>query len=258
VSGALLLTYHGVENGPPPLFVEPALLREHLDCLLATGAAVLTVREVAAGLREGGLPQRAVALTFDDAFASVVEHAAPLMAERDMRATVFAVVGRLGGTNTWSTQPSRVPQRRLAGADDLRQLAEAGWEIGSHGFEHLPLSEVDDRIARRELIDSRTELEQRLGRSVTSFAAPYGAAPTGHARRLLEQTYAAGCSGGIGRAVGGTDPWALPRVDAHYLRSPERLRRAARGGLARYLACRRVGAGMRRRVVKDYVKVPPR
>jgi peptidoglycan/xylan/chitin deacetylase (PgdA/CDA1 family) len=238
--------------------VEPGLLREHLDCLLGIGAVLLTVGEVAARLREGRLPERAVALTFDDAFASVVEQAAPLLAERDIRATVFAVAARLGTTNAWSTQPSRVPRRRLAGAEDLRQLSEAGWEIGSHGWEHLPLSEVDDRLARRELVDSRTELEQRLGAPVTSFAAPYGTAPVGYTRALLERTYAAACSGGIGLAVHGTDPWALPRVDVHYLRRPELLRRVALGGLRPYLACRRLGAEVRRRAVKDHAGVPRR
>jgi peptidoglycan/xylan/chitin deacetylase (PgdA/CDA1 family) len=87
---ALILTYHAVERGPAPLCVDPGLFREHLDVLAGAGAAVLTVSQVAEAVRGGALPERAVAITFDDGFAGVAEHAAEALAERGMRATRWA------------------------------------------------------------------------------------------------------------------------------------------------------------------------
>ena len=111
---AVVLTYHAVEDGPAPLCIDPELFRAQLDCLLEVGAEALTISGLAACLRDGTLPARAVALTFDDGCASVARTAAPLLAERGLTATVFCVAGHLGGQNDWPTQPNGMPSLALA------------------------------------------------------------------------------------------------------------------------------------------------
>jgi peptidoglycan/xylan/chitin deacetylase (PgdA/CDA1 family) len=249
---ALILTYHAVEPGPPPLCTDPALFREQLDVLTDADATVLTVGGIADSLRQGTLPPRAVAISFDDGFASVAEHAAPALAERGLPATVFCVAGALGRTNDWPSQPARAPRRPLAGAPELRELRDAGMEIGSHGVEHAPLTGAPERLARREVVDSRAMLEDVVAGPVRSFAYPYGAAPSAAAERLVRETYAAACGTDLGSVPGGADPFRLPRVDAYYVRRPELLGRAVQGSLGAYLTLRRVGARSRRLVVKDY------
>lgn len=251
---ALVVTYHAVDRLAGPLSVEPALLREHLDCIAGAGALTLTVSQLASAIRDGTLPERAVVLTFDDAFASVVDAAAPLLAERGQCATVFAVAGAIGRTNAWPTQPPSAPTASLADVHGLSALAQAGWEIGSHGTEHAPLGRVGDEVARREIADSRATLEQLLQVDVSSFALPYGDEPGSAARVLLRETYAAACTTRLGYAHAGTDPWAIARVDAHYVRRPELLRRAIDGSAARYLRMRGVAARARRLVRKDFVE----
>lgn len=254
---ALVLVYHGVEAGPPPLFLEPALFRRHVECLVEAGATALTVGELARLLEAGRpLPERAVAITFDDAFGSVVDHAAPVLIEYGLPATVFAVAGYLGGRNDWPSQPSGVPRRPLAGAADLAELARAGFEIGSHGTAHLPLTSADAAVARRELVDSRQLLEDSLGVPVTSFAYPYGATPSVAALAIARSAYR--CAGNVAfeRVDHGHDLFALPRVDAHYLSRPALLRRAALGSLGPYLRVRKAGARLRRVFAPDHVGVP--
>jgi peptidoglycan/xylan/chitin deacetylase (PgdA/CDA1 family) len=250
---ALILTYHAVQNGPAPLCVDPDLFREHLDVLADAGASVLTVGQIAEAVRGGTLPDRAVAITFDDGFTSVGEHAAPLLAERGMSATIFAVAGALGGTNDWPTQPGAAPRRPLLSAAALADLAGAGHEIGSHGIEHAPLSIAAPAALRREIVDSRAALEDAVGRPVRSFAYPYNAVPGPAGRELVRATYAAACAGGLSTVRTGADPWRLARVDSHYLRRPELLGRAVAGELDTYLLLRRVGARSRRLISKDYV-----
>lgn len=244
---ALVLVYHGVEAGPPPLFLEPALFRRHVECLAEAGAAGLTLGELARRLATGDpLPERAVSITFDDAFSSVVERAAPVLLEYGLPATVFAVAGHLGGTNDWPSQPPGVPRRPLARASDLAELARAGFEIGSHGMEHAPLTSADATVARRELVDSRRRLEDAVGVRVTSFAYPYGSAPPPAALALTESSYSCACAVAFDLAGDGADLYALPRVDVHYVRRPALLRRALLGSLGPYLRVRRVGAAARR------------
>jgi peptidoglycan/xylan/chitin deacetylase (PgdA/CDA1 family) len=251
-SSALILTYHAVEDGAPPLCVDPGLFAEHLDVLADAGAVVMTVSDVAEKLRRGDLPERAVALTFDDGFATVAEHAAPLLAERGMSATVFAVAGALGGVNDWPSQPGGAPRRPLLGGRELVDLARAGLEIGSHGVEHAPLSLAGPEAIRREIVRSREMLEQVLQRPVRSFAYPYNALAGPEGRELVRSTYASACGGGMSIVRPGANPWRLARVDAHYLRRPELLRRALEGSLDVYLRFRRIGAGARRLVKKDF------
>jgi peptidoglycan/xylan/chitin deacetylase (PgdA/CDA1 family) len=252
----LVLTYHAVDAGPAPLCVDPGLFREHLDVLADAGARTMTVSELAAAVRSDELPTGAVAITFDDGFVTVAEHALPMLLERGQTATVFAVAGALGGRNDWSSQPPGAPTRPLASVHELGELARAGIEIGSHGFHHAPLTGANSAVARREVLGSREHLEQSLGRPVRSFAYPYGAAPTREARQLVRDTYDAGCATQLATVKGGVDPLWLPRVDVHYVRRPERLRRAFEGSLEAYLLLRRTGARTRRVVRKDYRRAP--
>ncbi len=248
----LVLTYHAVEAGPAPLCLEPDLFSRHAEAIAASGVAVLTVSEVAAALRSGRLPERAVAITFDDGFASVVEHAAPLLSAHGLRATVFAVAGHLGGANDWPTQAGWAPRLPLATADDLSAMGREGWEIGSHGVEHAPLRDASEDVARREVVESRSRLEQALGVSVGSFAWPYGAKPSAPGAGLVARTYDAACAAGPAVVRHSSDPLAVPRIDIHYLRSAERLRRALEREPHAYLALRRAAGNLRQAVRSDY------
>ena len=252
-TSGLILTYHAIEPGPGPLFVEPGLFRRHLDCLVAEGARVMKLSELAAAARSGRIPERAVAITFDDGFASVVEDAAPLLEERGFPATVFCVAGHVGTENDWPTQPADAPRRRLAGQRELQELVRAGLEIGCHGFEHAPLDDLDGPDLEDELVTARALLEWAVDRPVRSLAYPYGVPPGPAARRVIREFYDTACAGGPETVAPGADPLALPRVDAYYLLHPVLLAQAVRGSLGPYLRARRMVARARRTIAKDYV-----
>ena len=251
----LVLTYHGIERGPAPLFITPRQFARQLEVLSELDASVMTVSALAAALRAGQLPRRAVALTFDDAFASVAEHAAPLLARYGWPATVYCVSGHIGGFNDWPSQPSSVPRRALASEAQLRHLAAAGWEIGAHTRSHLPLGQVVQPQLTDEVVRVRGELEEALDCVVTSFACPYGDPPSPAGRALIEQTYAACCATRPAHVVSAAEVYALPRVDVHYLRRTAMLRRAVRGSTG-HLALRRAAARVRRAVVSDFQMSP--
>lgn len=247
---ALVLTYHAVEHGPGPLFVEPDLFERHLDAIVESGAPVLTVAQLGAALREERLPERAVAITFDDGFSSVTRTAAPLLLERGLSATIFCVADWLGRTNDWPSQPTAIPRRPLATADELGEIAAAGLELGAHGVTHAPLSAGDESQLRREVVAGRTALERSTGAQITSFAYPYGAPGSDLVRGLVAETYSAACTVDLRAVSGRDDPLSLPRVDVHYVRSVRLLRRALEGSLGPYLGARSVAARVRRRLVR--------
>ena len=247
MSRALLLTYHAVEPGPPPLCIAPELFARHLDAIVESGASLLTVGALAAALRGRRLPERAVAITFDDGYASVGETAAGLLAERGVVATVFCVARRLGGQSDWPSRPQSAPLLPLADAAQLKQLAEMGWEIGSHGLDH------DVLVDGSELAESRRLLEAATGVEVRSFAFPYGVVPPRASAEVARAGYEAACTTQLAQATSASDPLALPRVDAHYLRRPALLRAALAGRLDLYFRARAAGGRVRRIARKDYV-----
>ncbi len=252
---ALVLTYHAVDDGDGPLHVDPGTFAAHLDCIVESDAAVVTVAELARAVRNRESAVNRVAITFDDGLASVARAAAPMLAERGLRATVYCVAGHVGGTSDWPTALPGSPALELADAEDLAGLAREGWEIGSHGMTHMPLRTDDPVALEREVTRSKAVLEEVAHAPVTTFAYPYGAQPTPAAAALVASTYDAACTTALGVVGPGCDPYALPRIDAHYVRRPRLVRAALSGALGPYLRARRLGASARRTLRRDYAEV---
>ena len=172
-----MLCYHRIEQAPVdrPLdqnFVSPERFASHLALLAQWGFTGVTVRDVTQWQRgERELPARPVAITFDDAYDSVVHNAIPLLTARHWTCTVFAVSSCVGGTNTWDVH---APRATLLDATALRALHNTGHEIGSHSRHHKRITTLSATDASDELLGSRHDLEQQLGMPITSFAFPYG------------------------------------------------------------------------------------
>lgn len=62
----------------------------------------------------------------------------------------------------------------LLGADGLREVAERGMEVGSHGRSHIRLSGLDPGVLEEEVSESRRILEAVLDGGVAGFCYPYG------------------------------------------------------------------------------------
>ena len=69
----------------------------------------------------------------------------------------------------------RFPSLQMLTWEQVRQLAAAGVEIGSHGVDHeLHHANQDASVRRRELIESKKEIERQLGKPCRFFAFPNG------------------------------------------------------------------------------------
>jgi peptidoglycan/xylan/chitin deacetylase (PgdA/CDA1 family) len=240
-----ILTYHSLDETGSVISTPPAVFRRQMDTFAARGfhgiplGALLDAWE-----GRGALPPRPLVLTCDDAFRGVLEHAAPVLADRGFGATVFAVAGHVGGANDWPSQPAGVPRLPLLSWEELRALAPVA-EIGAHGFDHRPLLDgLSAGEITREVVDGRRALEDGLGRAVTTFAFPYGVAGSS-ARAAVRAEFRAACGVRMGTASAQDDRHDLGRIDAYYLR-PRRA--AAVFGTAAgdaYLALRALGRRVR-------------
>ena len=193
----LVLCYHAIsETWPPQLAVRPDRFERQLEHVLERGYVATTFTEAVAAPPA----PRTVAITFDDAYRSVYELGLPILERLGLRATVFAPTEQIGGD-----QPMAWPgidewletehRGELFGAswEQLAELGEAGWEIGSHTCTPR-LPELDDLALAAELRRSREQIEDRLRRPCTSIAYPYGAVDA----RVTAAAKAAGYRTGAG------------------------------------------------------------
>ncbi len=169
--------WHRLGDAPDGLTTTFDDFRAHLDVIEAWSPNVLRLGEAHRLLRLGQLPPRAIVLTFDDGYASVLEQAWPELQRRGLPATLFAVSGYLGGNRTFPWDDAHTPGSdliRLAGRDALCEAAAEGLDVGSHTVTHRWLSNLSPREVEREVRKSRVDLEDLLGRQIRSFAYPMG------------------------------------------------------------------------------------
>lgn len=111
---AIVLGYHRIAEPGIDLFeqcVSPRHFAEQLDVIrsIATPMPLADLVERASSSR---LPERGIAITFDDAYADLLDAAVPLLREASVPATVFAVSGRLGREFWWDRLERALPSRR--------------------------------------------------------------------------------------------------------------------------------------------------
>jgi peptidoglycan/xylan/chitin deacetylase (PgdA/CDA1 family) len=252
----LLLAYHAVGSWSPTLAIAEPALRAQLSLLRRRGYVGLTAAAAERRRQEGMLPARAVVVTFDDAFRSVLR-AQPILEELGFPATVFAVTGFVD-----SGEPLRWPgleqSEESLGWSELELLREAGWEVGSHTATHPLLPDLDDAELERELVHSRATIEKRLG-SCETLAYPYGRADERTAAAAARAGYLAAFT--LGRAHRVDEPLRRPRVGLRGVDRGARLRLRLSSGAALARRSRAVAAasGLRRAVLPrpGWLPVPP-
>ncbi len=240
-----ILTYHSLDDSGTVTSVAPRDFRQHMQILADRGFSGITLSALLdCWDRRGPLPPRPVVITFDDGFANVFEHAAPLMSDLGFRATIFVVSGRCGQTNDWPNQASRASRLPLLSWSELAQMAAAGFEIGAHGVTHRPLTEIPQSEAAREIVESKAAIEDRLGQPVQTFAYPFGLFNRSICNVAREQ-FRGACTTKLERAKPTHDRHCLPRLDLYYLRRPILFRIFETPAGHAYLALRGVGRKLR-------------
>ncbi len=160
-----VLMYHYIRVNPDPadkigfgLSVTPRDFEAQIAFLAQKGYRTITLRQLS---DPAALQGRAVAITFDDGYADAYETAFPILKKYGFKATFYVITSLLGRPRymTW---------------EQARELAAAGNVIGSHTLTHPDLSQVGLTEARRQLGESKAEIERQVGQPVLDFCYPSG------------------------------------------------------------------------------------
>ncbi len=208
----LCLHYASAGATDAPLTVSRDALRALVNGQRAAGREAASLAAYGAGGTVG--PDR-FTLSFDDAHASVLEHALPVLRELGVTATLFVPTAYVGTSDAFVDW------------DGVRALHAAGWSIGSHAETHGRMAwryVGEDRAAHEqrlvgELARSRASIEREIGAAPALFAYPYGEAPDVARRAAARAGFAAAFT------VAGDGPWdgdrfAIPRTDVDEIVRP--------------------------------------
>lgn len=170
--GTILLYHHVALDTPPSTTISPQDFRAHLEYLRDHDYTVIALPELIDALRaREALPEKAVAITFDDGYLSIYEQAFPMLQEFGYPFTLFV-----------STGPINNRQPNYMTWEQIREMSAAGVTIANHMVEHpYMLERIDNEsdaqwIARlqSELLEAEETIRRETGQQHRLLAYPYG------------------------------------------------------------------------------------
>jgi peptidoglycan/xylan/chitin deacetylase (PgdA/CDA1 family) len=211
-----ILMYHSISPTASRQFrqfaVPPDQLEEHLRYMRENGYESMTVTGLMEALRQpqASLPVRSLVLTFDDGLEDFFTAAFPLLVKYAMVATLYIVTGYVGGRARWLARTGE-GDRKMLNWSQIAEINRAGMEIGAHTTTHPMLDSIPLADARREICESKHELEDRLGERVLSFAYPFGSYDGAVCKLVEEAGYDSACAVHYAMCTRRDDRFALSR-----------------------------------------------
>lgn len=180
-----ILMYHYVEyvrdekdTIRKSLNINPYIFEEQLKTLKGANYTFTTQNEIASYLKnEIIMPNKPIALTFDDGYRDFYTVAYPLLKKYKAKATIYIIVNFLNDPNYLTEK-------------QLQELSlDNNIEIASHTLNHIHMKSANIKSIQYELSESKSRLEKLIGKPVFSFAYPYGAFSEGAIEEVVLSKY---------------------------------------------------------------------
>jgi peptidoglycan/xylan/chitin deacetylase (PgdA/CDA1 family) len=202
---APILLYHHVEGDVSysRYYVSVPDFQAQMQALHDWGYTVIPISLLLETLIHGGeLPEKPIVITFDDGNRDIYENAFPIMQEFGFPGGFYIVANRLHSG------------KDIAQVPELKEMVEAGWEIGSHGYTHTDLT-LDHSYVQYEIQQSKLDIEKALDIKVETFAYPFGTIDPYLAQKVHDYGYRAG----MGLGTSWTHTWGtlfyLERIEIY-------------------------------------------
>jgi peptidoglycan/xylan/chitin deacetylase (PgdA/CDA1 family) len=215
-----ILCYHKVDRRRElgVTRISPRRFARQVERLAADGWRTLSLDEVIACVRgERALASNEFAITFDDGYRGLRDHAFPVLEAHGFVATCFVVTAYAGRLNRWDVAYGGRRFAHLAWRD-MRRWQSRGIAFASHTATHPRLTWMSDAAVADELRCSRDELEGALDRAPRAVSYPFGACGSREHALAADAGYDAGFT--LAAAWTG-DAMAIPRLPV-YMWSPPR------------------------------------
>jgi peptidoglycan/xylan/chitin deacetylase (PgdA/CDA1 family) len=251
-----ILTYHSIDMSGSVISTNPDTFRNQMKFLSEMNFNVVSLKTLGKHfLEKKPLPPKTIVLTFDDGFQNFYTTAFPVLSEYNFTATVFLITDYCGKFNDWSGNLQAFEPRKLMSWNEIKELSKNGIEFAAHSKTHLDLTRITIEKARREMVESKSAIENNLRVEVTDFAYPYGKYDT-PVKRLTEEHFRTACSVRLGKTQFGDDLFSLKRLDAYYLSNERIFRAVLSGNFDWYMSFRQAMRDIKRRVIVNSKYLP--
>lgn len=158
-----ILMYHHIRDYTDPsdpigvgLSVSTVKFTSQLDKIKDKGFHTITFNDI----ENGDIPSKPIILSFDDGYENFYQNAFPALKQRGMTAISYVISGKKDSNYMTENQ--------------IREISDAGIEIGDHTISHPDLSTLTEQKQRTEIFQSRDNLEKIIGKKIISFCFPSG------------------------------------------------------------------------------------
>lgn len=207
----IILIYHAVGNSP--WAISENVFKQQMQWL-SRNAKIVSLSELL--INQSKNTEVEVAITFDDGYSCLHDVVFPILKEENATATVYINTGWIGDTDQMRKNSradlGHYPNEKFLTWDEVKTLEEHGWEIGSHGVNHIDLTQQTSEILFRELINSKKEIEHNLQKKCLHFAYTWA----NHSSKVRKAVLSAGYQyavAGIHASIKNQNCMALPRLN---------------------------------------------
>ena len=173
-----VLLYHQVGNIPNQntnldCFCRISNFQRQMQYLYDNDIKVISLRQAIQLISENRkLTSSYAVLSFDDGCETFYNNVHPIIREFGYPAILYPVVGHIGKQASWNGLINT--QIKLVSQQQLLELRDYGYEIGSHSLDHPKLNQLENEEVFHQIWSSKSHLENILEQSVESFAYPHG------------------------------------------------------------------------------------
>lgn len=200
---AVILAYFSIGNDDNP---NTSLRREQfaaqMEELAGADYKVKPLTDIIAAYKTGKtLPTRTVAITFDGADKSILEHALPLLEKYKFPFTVFVP--------TEKTYAGKPPYLSWSDLQTLKNTNLA--TFGLHPANYGRLAGQSEESVRREINNALSAMRKKLSVKPVLFSYPYGEYDAAYKKIVKDSGFEAALGQQSGVSYAGDDLYALPR-----------------------------------------------
>lgn len=178
-AGFRILMYHSIGPMEPydrlGLAVSQENFKRQMQFIKDNGFKVFSLFELIEKISYGQeIPERSLAITFDDGYKGVLMHGAPILQEYGYTAAIFVTTDWIQGKGNEGLKSEYWKKWQFLNADDLKILEKNGFDVQPHSNNFDNIKDMDKEAAFRNIHDSKKFIEANLQKPARVFSYPSG------------------------------------------------------------------------------------